>query len=308
MNKDLKGIVKELVVHIGVHKSGTTSIQEFVSRLNSTEHVEFYSGKAARELRDAVDQIALSPFLEDSLLKRCRSLLANRLFISSESLCGVREDLYKGAYLEYVPATLKKICPDKTSILITVRKPSKIIASMYVDSVLYGHTLQFDEWLATTKSRGWDTLWRYDRIYNAYKEYFSYVRVVDFDELLSDNASALYDIVNATKLMPNEHQTQDVKSLLSTNNVSPTLLGVRIQREFINRFCETKLTKWQHIGGRKDLFFYTLMRYGINRALKQLKVSQDATRHYQIRYEQKYSAECQFYTDKYMDLIRYGIS
>ena len=215
-------------------------------------------------------------------------------FLSSETLCGVREDLYKGSFLLYMPQYIKQLFGSDAHILITYRDPISIISSTYLDSILYGASLSFDQWWSLLETRGWDTFWRLDKIYSAYTSHFSNVSVVPLSKILS---SPLLDFLTFLNLSLNnsDHYAFDklfVSDIFPQENISPSLLSARIQRNFVNRFFVTKNTKWHHVGKCPDGNYYHFYRSYLSTHIDSSFGYQKATTYYK-----------NYFVSHYMDSI-----
>ena len=269
------------IIHIGMHKTGTTSIQSLISSLSVPGYIQFFKDPDPF-LQSIVDRLCFDPYLSSSFFRDYKHLFSSVKFLSSETLCGVREDLYKGSFLFYMPQYIKQLFGSNAHILITYRDPISIISSTYLDSILYGASLSFDQWWSLLESRGWDTFWRLDKIYSAYKSHFSNVSVVPLSNILSSPLEDFLSFLNLS-LDKSDLDAADnlfVSDILPQENISPSLLSARIQRSFVNRFFVTKNTKWHHVGKCPDAKFYHFYRYYLSTLIDRSFSSQKATSYY----------------------------
>ena len=264
-----------------MHKTGTTSIQGFVSRLEDSRYIQFLKKNKDLDCQKFIDKLSINLDINSEDISQAKKNLAKVQFLSSESLSGVREETYKGTYLKYIPEVLKNVVSKDSTIVITYRDPVKIIASMYVDSVLYGYTLSFDDWWNTIESRGWDSVWRLDKIVNGYRKHFDKIEIYNFDRLLNAKSRTLFELTNSLPLYSDRYDDLKCKDLLERENISPKLLSIKFQRSVVNRLFDTKLKHMSHMGTTDKLRIYKFYRVNINKRLDKFNSLKSATAFYE---------------------------
>lgn len=147
--------MKEVFLHIGLPKTGTTAIQgalaEARGRLRDLGVV--YPGRGLNHWRESNGLIPwvsagglIYPGTERHwlhLIEEVQSVIDKKVIISSEQ--------FAGATNPEIDVILDKLQP--TRVLITLRPPERIIASRWQQHVRSGLTQSFDEWLADVKVR-----------------------------------------------------------------------------------------------------------------------------------------------------------
>jgi hypothetical protein len=136
------------VVHIGPHKTGTTSLQESFKQCRDAmeEQRVHYTGT----LRQPVDAVVAAnkrstqetpPNIEQwhALLEEMAASTADRVVISSEFFCDADDAAIR--------RIVEEVGRDRVQIMVTLRPLAKIIPSQWQQFVQSGARTPFDEWL-----------------------------------------------------------------------------------------------------------------------------------------------------------------
>lgn len=139
-----------ILVHIGPHKTGTTSLQAalFTARPSLHEqgvHHAGWSRNPARAIQSVTGQVSAwgdtPPPIRDwqSLVKDIHRALPRRVILSSEFLAHARPDV--------VRRVVDDLGRDRVHVVTTLRPIARILPSMWQQSIKAGRTTAFDAWL-----------------------------------------------------------------------------------------------------------------------------------------------------------------
>ena len=134
------------LIHIGLHKTGTSWLQEALGRRNS-------EGLTFCPPSDLVRRAFILPAIPDFDPDRAREMLQPildtgtdlPLMISDEALGG--RPFHSGLVRETVIARIRAVFPD-TQIMITIREQSAVIHSLYGQYVRFGFSSSLAQFLA----------------------------------------------------------------------------------------------------------------------------------------------------------------
>jgi hypothetical protein len=149
----------EVLVHIGVHKTGTTALQSALAKARSslveqdvhypgtdTEHFVATNAFLGRS-RGAGWSKAMSPpqiSKWTKLIKEVNNTNGGRIVLSSEVLCEATPDQIRAFVAEFRGRPLR--------VIATFRPLESLMPSNWQQYIKAGHTFTFDEWLQATMS------------------------------------------------------------------------------------------------------------------------------------------------------------
>lgn len=142
----------DIYIHVGIHKTGTTTIQHALRYTSRTKAEEgwIYSGTTAtaKDIMRAnqYDKTLVQRFNVEveSMMQRAKS--ANRVILSSEALCGSPSDGYRNSNAVF------SMLRDATNqynvkIVIFLRRQDSFVESMYTQMIQQGESLEFESFL-----------------------------------------------------------------------------------------------------------------------------------------------------------------
>jgi hypothetical protein len=241
-------------LHIGQHKTGTTSFQQFLAQDKRNFCLEFYSGKF-ESIEPAFNSLQMSTRLSAQTEEKLFDAAQRFDVISSEGFCGTLDDIHRGGYLEYLPKLISKYFPDHT-VLISVRDIKEMVVSKYVDDISYGRTYSLEFWLEQLHDRQWSAFWDFTRIREAYNSYFKNVYFIDLLEISKGNQLRNF----ASAISPRSDFSSSLSTHLSAKNLSPNYGFFLFQKHFFNRLFESKNSIGAHVGTFDCLKSYNFLR------------------------------------------------
>lgn len=146
-------MARSIILHLGLHKTATTSLQEFL---------QANSGKL---LQRGVRYIPLQRMRNDvtplfcSLDKNRRQKLANFLqeidketvLLSDENLIGAPGEISKGSLYSFARNRVETFCEDmreaRITLFLTLRDPHLFLSSMYSEYLRHNDFIRFDQFL-----------------------------------------------------------------------------------------------------------------------------------------------------------------
>ena len=212
----------KLYLHVGLHKTGTSSIQE--SLIKNKKFLKKEDIIVLSNLPN-ISQISRQNSLNDSLIKKCILELHDNLsryqtkpvkiIISNEGLSGNPYNGYK--YTKAIAENLSKVTKSiDTKIIIYLRKQDEFVESLYIQSIKEGKTHDFNEFLKSFRNNAFD----WCKYLNIWLRYFSknqlLIRLYD-KQFLKDNI--LYDFANIIKseVLQNDKENYNVNLGYSKN-------------------------------------------------------------------------------------------
>lgn len=147
-------MARSFVIHLGIHKTATTSLQQFFAgnqkQLRSVG-VEF---TPLNHMRNNV-----TPLIR-SMTKHERTYLAQivdsttspTIFWSDETILGWTHDVKAGALYPYARSRAHRLCDEYPNadfqFVLTLRSPSRYLASMYCEYIKHNPFESFDEYVS----------------------------------------------------------------------------------------------------------------------------------------------------------------
>lgn len=241
-------------LHIGQHKTGTTSFQQYLAQDKNNFCLEFYSGKF-ENIELAFNSVQLSTHISKQTEEALFEASQHFDVISSEGFCGTLDDIHRGGYLEYSPKLLSRYFPNHT-VLISVRDIKEMVVSKYVDDISYGRTYSLDFWLEQLHDRQWTAFWDFKRIREAFNRYFQNVFFIDLLEMSKKNQLKHF----ASTISPRSDFSLSPSTSLAMKNSSPNFGFFLLQKYFFNRFFQTKNSIGAHVGTYNRLKCYNFVR------------------------------------------------
>jgi hypothetical protein len=146
-------MAKKIIIHLGLHKTATTSLQEFLQ------------GNAGKLLRRGVRYIPLQRMRTDvtplfwSVDKSRRAKLTELLdaidqetvLLSDENLIGTPGELTQGGLYTYAGNRVRTFCEDmkdsRITLFLTLREPHLFLTSMYSEYLRHNDFVSFEQFL-----------------------------------------------------------------------------------------------------------------------------------------------------------------
>ena len=245
------------IVHIGLPKTGTTSLQQNVYPvLSSMKGYEWYRSKSNELFSDIRDHIAKMRF--GFSISKIR--MDEKDFVSDEGLCGWDPYYWE----EFAEKNLEAFGSD-THIILTLRKPSDFLNSVYIQTCLHEGDVQKPKDFFLTKRYYSERLeiakfsiedFSYSKLIYFYTSRFEKVTIVKFEELKS-----LQFIKNIFSL--NDEDLEILKEIFVSEKKYNRAFSVRGQRIV---FSLSRLL---------NLFGLSLRRHTSHRTLYELKKLKD---------------------------------
>lgn len=151
-NENGRETMKDIYIHVGTHKTGSTTIQHALRATSSAKAEEgwIYSGTSAtmKEIMRAnqYDKKLVQRFnMEvESMMQRAKS--SNRVILSSEALCGSPDDGYSNS--NPVFSMLRDATNQfNVKIVIFLRRQDSFVESMYTQKIHQGEALEFESFV-----------------------------------------------------------------------------------------------------------------------------------------------------------------
>lgn len=145
--------MKKAIVHIGTHKTATTSLQSFFERSRPALAAQGVSYLPLNEMRKSVTPLICSHRKEDRRKLRELALCINHdiVILSDENIIGDSSELYRGELYQFAPIRVKNICdifsPAKIEIYLVLRRPDGFIKSMYCEYIRHNTFVSFNEYI-----------------------------------------------------------------------------------------------------------------------------------------------------------------
>lgn len=254
----MRGRDKRVVLHVGAHKTGTTTIQQYL-----LAHRESLRRRGVRyvpraELSPLVgwgEQLVASPDGFAALVADFGAARRERVLLAShENMCGrpfarVGAGLYADAPAS-IEALARMTAAHDTHVLLTIRPPHELLESFYLQGVNMGGQMRFPRWLERLDL---DALsWR--PLVETLRASFARVSVVDFGTIRAGAPAYVTDAlrrvgvdveVDASWLRPLNPSVSELglRLLLRGNGVladedDRNALRSFVQRHFNNRTGE----------------------------------------------------------------------
>jgi len=165
--------MKNIYVHIGTHKTGTTTIQHALkgnALKNPNEKSFICSNKIAKQFmrEEKYNRYLVQRFQDEiqSMIQRSKS--ANKVVLSNEALSGLPESGYQNSNVVYSmlrDATTKY----NVKIIIYLRRQDSFVESLYTQMIHQGDTIEFERFFKQFESPG---ALNYRRMLNDLRSYF----------------------------------------------------------------------------------------------------------------------------------------
>lgn len=234
--------MKELYIHIGTHKTGTTAIQKFLFDnkvkliqknklcvLNNHQKL-FDLMNIKSENKEIVDELALHYNNEINSYKKFN---IEKFIISFEGLSGSYSNGYKNTQaiantLKLIVSQLKDI--SKVKIIVFIRRQDDFVESIYTQQVKEGSTLTFKEFISEFTQDNFD----WYKFIKAYEYNFekenTIVKLYD-KKYLANTSSILSELCSILSIEDNNEKT--------IGNVNPGLNRDAIEvKRIMNKYLQ----------------------------------------------------------------------
>jgi len=167
---------KEIIIHTGLHKTGSSFVQDHFKSVNSNEFKIFLPNSQITKL--------LQKYLDNSKIEireEIKNIIQNeksqKIILSSEAILGHQYYHYKDCSKRY--QLLEEIF-DHPKYIIFFREPSKIIYSGYLNGLQKSYSLRFENYINKNKN---DPFNRY--FYNHFVRGLDY-KIYNYNNILKD--------------------------------------------------------------------------------------------------------------------------
>lgn len=144
---------KGFFVHLGVHKTATTALQNFLFKNLKQLLAHDVRYIPLKPTRSEITPLVCSA--EKTSRKRLIELLASfpnrKILFSDENLLGNLGDIPYGTLYPYARSRILRFCDDvapaRVELFLTLREPSRFVSSMYSEYIRHNPYLSFDEYI-----------------------------------------------------------------------------------------------------------------------------------------------------------------
>ena len=231
------------IVHIGYGRCSTTILQKKIFPIIAKEKKFNYWGSTYKlkslchtKLINKINKINKKMIVYDfSVNKNLNLKKEKNFFISCENLLSVYWDPF---YYKKTCLFNKKVFGNNVHIIITIRKPSELLRSIYLGLISANIFLKPEEFFLNDKNYNksknfykWNlSKFDYQKIINFYKKNFKKVTVVKYEKmsslkflkkvfLLNDNITKKLKYIYNNNKENKSYSSNSVKIAFSTNNV-----------------------------------------------------------------------------------------
>ena len=145
---------KKIVLHLGIHKTATTSLQEFLENNRSALRKHGASFMPLDEMRANVSPLIRSHNKTDreTLSKLITRSGAQVDIFSDENLMGLTSDIRVGTLYPHADGRVTRFCEQfkdlPVEVVITLRSPAKFILSSYSEYIRHHPFEDFDSYIS----------------------------------------------------------------------------------------------------------------------------------------------------------------
>jgi hypothetical protein len=147
-------MAKNIIIHLGLHKTATTSLQEFLQA-----NVAKFLQRGVRYIplqRMRTDITPLFWAVDKGRRAKLTSLLETfdqeTILLSDENLIGVPGELAQGGLYPYAANRVRTFCEDmketRITLFLTLREPHLFLTSMYSEYLRHNDFVTFEQFLA----------------------------------------------------------------------------------------------------------------------------------------------------------------
>lgn len=257
-------INKEVILHVGLPKTGTTFLQLDVFKL-SKYYMDVHENNPLREFLNkivATNNICLNMDIERKIIHDyLMKLEQDKVFISDESLSGDPFTNYMN--LEIILESLSKLNIN-TKIILVTRKQDSIIESLYFQSIHEGYFKSFNKFSNFANGSFLHSKpvniyginlninsFNYYKMYEVYNKYFTKenILVLPYEELKENQSSFLNKLKKFTGI-----EDLHVPKKSKKRNISYSSMSVRLAL-VLNRFL------WNERNGCKIIYERPFFNY-----------------------------------------------
>ena len=267
-------MIKKNLVHIGIHKSGSSFLQaKIFPKIKNFTNLGFYEKNLfTDDIR--YFQTCSELYFDEKKITNLINFFKKfsnenkKLLISSEAFTGniSTQSFGTGIFIEMLAKRIKKYIPDAKIILI-LRNQKDAIYSLYKDDIQYGYTCNFNDWIKERLKTNSLDYFKYDKLILFYQNLFGKENLHTF--LYED----IFKNFNEVQLFLNELDIEidltesDIKNLMNSEKInSSNSSTITNFTRVLNRFIKTKLSQ-SYTDGKYNLPVYNFWRYFLSKKL-----------------------------------------
>lgn len=143
---------REYFLHLGLHKTATTALQEFLFRSQSHLLAKDVRYIPLKRMRAEVTPLFCNADkgARRKLIDLLNQFPNQKVLLSDENIIGNPGDIQTGALYPYAANRVLSFCeevaPAKVTLFLTLRDPSSFITSMYCEFIRHNSFVSFDEY------------------------------------------------------------------------------------------------------------------------------------------------------------------
>ncbi len=145
---------KKLILHVGLHKTGTTAIQQFLERrvpwLHDHGALYIPLSQMRTDVTDLINNI--EEWKREAFQRFVGAQRAPAIILSDENIVGDSNDILSGQFYPWLAARLESIFtvpkPVKVELYIVIRELSKLLPSIYAEHIRHNDFVTFAAYCA----------------------------------------------------------------------------------------------------------------------------------------------------------------
>lgn len=144
---------RKVVLHLGIHKTATTALQEFLERESRSLRDNGAVYIPLAEMREEISPLIRSnqPLHREFLIKMAERMGAASIILSDENIAGLTSDICSGVLYPYAGGRVTRLCKDfadwSVDIVLTVRSPKSYILSSYSEYLRHHDFCRFEDYI-----------------------------------------------------------------------------------------------------------------------------------------------------------------
>ena len=147
-------MAKKIIVHLGLHKTATTSLQEFLQTHNNDLAQKDVRYVPLQRMRTDLTPLFwnLDKNRRSKLISFISEVKKETVLLSDENIIGTPGELANSGLYPYAQNRVETFCEDMKSaqitLFLTLRQPSDFLTSMYSEYLRHNPYLSFDQYLS----------------------------------------------------------------------------------------------------------------------------------------------------------------